>query len=455
MSKKQEHSAPLSPELIQKYREGKLSPREMHRVERLLLENPFYAEAMEGWEKMGKDASLHTHMADLKGRLQQRIDEQQKTIPMYRLTWQIAAAMVLLVIGSWTGYYFYFTGSQDEAAEPMLSMQDKPSQASEPAPVPLEDEEEAKEMDQAQDEITFSENPTPSRVQESESPADAPVKSAEKIEVVEEQTSPPVLADAETLPPLATQQPDIEAEEDVDDQPTLAISKVPEENIDQTFRSSRMLKSKDAGAEVYGEGNSPFTLQGRVISGEDKSALPGVNVTIKNTGMSTTTDANGDFKLTVPENQNEVMFNYIGFETMEQTVSKSDSNFTVVLTPEITALNEIVIVGYGTQEKKSIASISQARPVVGYSSYKDYLKKNLQYPHAARENNIEGVVNVSFDVNPNGELQRFSVEKPLGYGCDEEAIRLIKEGPAWQPGMEEGKAVHQNVTVKVRFSLKD
>jgi TonB family protein len=193
-----------------------------------------------------------------------------------------------------------------------------------------------------------------------------------------------------------------------------------------------------------------------VISGEDKSVLPGVNVIIKNTGMGTVTDINGDFNLTVPENQNEVVFNFIGFHATEQTVSNSDSNVTVVLIPDVTAqLSEVVVTGQDRQEKKAITSVTQAKPLAGYSSYKNYLKKNLQYPQAARENNIEGVVNVSFEVNPDSELQRFSVEKPLGYGCDEEAIRLIKEGPAWQAALEEGKAVIQSVTVKVRFSLKD
>ena len=454
MSRKQEHSAPLSLELMQKYREGKLSPREMHRIERLLLENPFYAEAMEGLEKMEKDTSLGTHMADLKERLHQRISGHQKSIPMFHRAWQIAAAVVLLAVGSWVGYNFY---NNEGPTEQRLSMQNEPPVASEtaPAPAPLRDELKAEEMDQAPDATSSTENPVSSNVQESESPVNTPIESSDKAEVEEGSETAPVLTDVETLSPLATQQPDFEAEEAISEQPALAISKVPEENFDQTFRSSQMLKSKDAGAKVYGSGNGPFTLKGTVISGEDKSVLPGVNVIIKNTDMGTVTDINGDFNLTVPENQNEVVFSFIGFHATEQTVSNSDSNVTVVLIPDVTAqLSEVVVTGYG-KEKKSATSQTAAKPLTGYAAYKDYLKKNLQYPQAARENNIEGVVNVSFDVNPNGELQRFSVEKPLGYGCDEEAIRLIKEGPAWQAALEEGKAVTQHVTVKVRFSLKD
>ncbi len=448
MSNKQEHNTPLSAELMQKYREGKLSPREMHRVERLLLENPFYAEAMEGMDEMGENASLDVPMGDLKSRLQQRAGNMQKSILMYRRSWQIAAAVALLAIFSWVGY-FYFTNTQNNEEERMLSMQNEPAESIEPAPAPViteestQDLEEEKVAEQLKDEI-ISVKPE----------EEAPAGNAEEKVVPEEEIAYTDLAEPETLSPLAAQPPETMAEEVPDEQP-LAISKVPQENAAQAYRSSRLLKSADIGADVEGEGRPLYTLKGRVISSEDKSAVPGTNVIIKNTSTAITTDVDGNFQLEVPENQNEVVFSSIGYQTKEKKITAADSNLTVVLEPDVEALSEVVVIGYGAQKKEDVTGITRAQPSAGYAAYKSYLKENLQYPQAARENNIEGVVKVAFEVSPTGKLQDFSIQKSLGYGCDEEAIRLIKEGPGWKAATSGGEAVSQNITVKVRFSMKD
>ena len=445
MSNKQEHSAPLSAGLLQKYRKGKLSATEMHRVERLLLEDPFYAEAIEGLDKMKKNASLDAHMIDLKERLAHRISSSQKTTPLYRPAWQIAAAVLLLAIGSWMGYY-YFTKGQDTPAETMISMQNEPEAAAQQKPTPLEDEEEARPKSQEAEATAPVENP--SAIQGNR-PASKPGSRAEDAELAD--ALDPVAARPETLPSLAAQQPAMEAGINTDEQ--IKVAKVPEKSTENTYRSTRLLKSADAGAEVLGESRSFYTLKGTVISGENKMGVPGANVMVKNTATGIITDVNGEFKLAVPEYQDEVVFSSIGFLTVERKLTEADSNLTIVLEPDIQALSEVVVVNYGTQDKKAATNITQAQPSVGFSSYKNYLKENLQYPAAARANNIEGTVKVAFEVLPGGVLQNFSVEKSLGHGCDEEALRLIKEGPAWQAATEDGKPIARDVTVKVKFSL--
>jgi TonB family protein len=91
------------------------------------------------------------------------------------------------------------------------------------------------------------------------------------------------------------------------------------------------------------------------------------------------------------------------------------------------------------------------QPENGTMSYRSYLKKNLQYPEEARKRNITGNVRVEFTVNADGKLTDFVIKKGLGYGCDEEAIRLIKEGPAWKPAISNGKKVNRKITVFVPF----
>jgi TonB family protein len=93
------------------------------------------------------------------------------------------------------------------------------------------------------------------------------------------------------------------------------------------------------------------------------------------------------------------------------------------------------------------------QPENGTMSYRSYLKKNLKYPEEARKNNIQGNVRIEFMVMPDGQLTGFSIKKGLGFGCDEEALRLVKEGPAWKPAIYNGKKVERKITVFVPFKL--
>jgi TonB family protein len=62
----------------------------------------------------------------------------------------------------------------------------------------------------------------------------------------------------------------------------------------------------------------------------------------------------------------------------------------------------------------------------GKEAFKKYIKENLKYPQEALDNKIEGVVHLTADINDNGEVMQVTVENGLGFGCDKEATRLIK-----------------------------
>lgn len=61
----------------------------------------------------------------------------------------------------------------------------------------------------------------------------------------------------------------------------------------------------------------------------------------------------------------------------------------------------------------------------GKAAFKEYIKKNLVYPVAALENEIEGIVHLIAPIDDNGHVGDITVEKGIGFGCDEEAVRLI------------------------------
>ncbi len=90
----------------------------------------------------------------------------------------------------------------------------------------------------------------------------------------------------------------------------------------------------------------------------------------------------------------------------------------------------------------------------GYAGMQKYFDKNLQYPYDASGEGVEGVVNVSFTVDENGRLTSAQTVGPkLGYGLEEEAMRVVKNMPAWNPGKLKGQNVKTKYTLPVRFQL--
>lgn len=86
-------------------------------------------------------------------------------------------------------------------------------------------------------------------------------------------------------------------------------------------------------------------------------------------------------------------------------------------------------------------------------SLEDYLQKNLRYPEMARESGVQGKVILEFIVNEEGEVSAIKLERGIGGGCDEEAIRVVKNMPRWHPGKQNGRAVNVLMTLPVVFSL--
>jgi TonB-linked SusC/RagA family outer membrane protein len=103
-----------------------------------------------------------------------------------------------------------------------------------------------------------------------------------------------------------------------------------------------------------------ISVDGKVTD-ETGSGLPGVNILVKGTQRGTTTDVNGDYSISVPNEQSVLVFSFVGYETAEVVVGNT-TRVNVTLAVNVKALGEVVVVGYGTQNKKdvtgSIASLN-------------------------------------------------------------------------------------------------
>lgn len=103
--------------------------------------------------------------------------------------------------------------------------------------------------------------------------------------------------------------------------------------------------------------NAPETtdrvIKGTVTSNDGKEALPGVSVVVKGSNIGTTTDMEGQYELSVPESSAILVFSFVGYISRETPVGNL-SQINVILQADIKALNEVVVVGYGTQKRGDI-----------------------------------------------------------------------------------------------------
>lgn len=94
-------------------------------------------------------------------------------------------------------------------------------------------------------------------------------------------------------------------------------------------------------------------VSGKVLSGDDAEGLPGVNVIVKGTTTGGITDIDGNYSVTIQGENVSLIFSSVGY-TSEEIVVGNQSVIDITLRPDITALEEIVVVGYGTQQKRDL-----------------------------------------------------------------------------------------------------
>jgi periplasmic protein TonB len=111
--------------------------------------------------------------------------------------------------------------------------------------------------------------------------------------------------------------------------------------------------------------------------------------------------------------------------------------------------------GTGTDAEGGIATVIDVFPRYpgGDDARLLFLRRNLRYPEIALKSGVQGVVVLLFIIEKDGTLTGIKVEKGIGGGCDEEAMRVVKEMPRWEPGKRHGNPVRVMMRMPIVFRL--
>lgn len=317
---------------IEKYWQGLLSPAEMHALEKAALDDPFLADALEGYRQMATAAAGQsaTELNKLEHRLSQRISSQKKA----SITWWKPAAAALLILGTGTIGFLLLR------------------------------------------------HPAPSRPDE----AAVPVQQKDSVSPLVN-NNPPAKDSAIVLPnDVAVAEPKAFHPHPVPAPVTSAA--IPQHEIASATADTSTTVVTDLSAAA----EKPAT-----------ESTPGTEAA----------------KVAIPDSS-----------SLARNNSKKED-----------ALNEVVVTGYGkarkavavkqeTQAKNLSVEVQQAIPVKGWNDYNQYLKEQAVIPDSLKA--VHGQVVLLLTVKTNGKISAVTVEQSLHPVLDEEAIRLVKEGPAWK-----------------------
>ena len=110
-----------------------------------------------------------------------------------------------------------------------------------------------------------------------------------------------------------------------------------------------------------------------------------------------------------------------------------------------------------TEEKDKVFLSVEQNPEFagGMNALMKFLQKNLRYPTPAANAGVGGKVYMQFVVGQDGAIRSVDVLKGIGFGCDEEAQRVVKLMPHWSPGRQSGRAVSVKFTLPISFQLSE
>ena len=374
------------------YIRGLRKGKEAHRLEKESMQDPFLADAMDGYNQV-------------EGNHEQRIEKLRMQVSAHSakkkntraITWSIAAC---LAIGFGISSYFLFLKK---------SMTDEVFIAEESVPAKL------------------PEATTPATPTNPATPAAPVTPRADKKEMSASAVIEPMMEEA--------------LEQTAELQEVAATMDTSESASDKKMRMAKVVTIPNSNI-----------IQGKVTD-EKGEPIIGASVAYKGTNIGTITNMNGEFSLVKKEGKKQLTAQFIGYDPVEIPVDTSQTML-IAMNENKQTLNEVAVVGYGTNKNKKSTTVVTAKeqadkdmtpqPVIGKRKYQKYLKENLVRPTDEKCAQVKGKVVLTFLVNKEGRPFYIKVKESLCESSDKEAIRLIQEGPDWIYG-------NKSVEITVKF----
>jgi hypothetical protein len=393
-----------------RYKNGEMNGKEKNAFEKELQRDPFAEEAFEGLSSIPSDA-FENDINELRHKL-----EKKKTRRNYTLYYSIAASVAVLLVISSVFIMIQRKTKTELVADNGAKSVTLEIQASTPVNEPVEiKKEEPKKLRKL------------ASINEVSSATGA--VSSDEFRVAEAKPDSQIIE-----PIVAGVRADI--------------------NQAKTVLAERSAAAPVAMA-LKKEAAKSYQLTGKLLSAEDNLPVPGASVTVKGTTTGAVTDMDGKFSIGVSDAEKRTLVaNFIGMDTKEFE-AKADTQLSITMIPSSLALNEVVVVGYGSRKSDleaapEPASFTPSKPSAGKAAFDKYIENNIRRPDTLT-NGQRVVVVIGFTVRANGTRDNYKIIKSPSKPFSDEALRLVQNGPSWIPAEQYGIKTDDEVRLRIVF----
>jgi TonB family protein len=183
----------------------------------------------------------------------------------------------------------------------------------------------------------------------------------------------------------------------------------------------------------------------------NNNPLAFANVTSTKYDVGTYADVHGNFTLISADSTLDVQIRSVGFENNLANLKSNIASNKIVLEDDKAVADRVISnLAPDTSRARGTLKSEEPEPADGWTNYDTYMANNLNIPDDLKREQTKGQVELSFRVDQNGEPVDIKVEKSLCQKCDQEAIRLIRQGPKWKKKNKKTK----RVTVAIPFDAE-
>ena len=393
---------------IEEYLAGNMSPQQMHAIEKAALDDPFLAEAMEGYEAV-KDKEWNNQLVALREEITSK-GAVAKVIPLHKSKnnwWKAAAAVI--IIGSGVSLALILNqdkkeNSQQEIAQTIPAGKDSVIQIEIPSPAS----------------VTQSLNPSASATTEDKKAIPGSLASTEKVS---SNTEPDIIS-APGAPVLKPAAPIASGGVAIDDKviATTPANKVAADENTDVAKDANAEKTKSAAKQNETEAvlsrqknlgpatakkeavlNNFFTAQ---VVAPDNSPLPFTNISIKKENFGTYADAKGVVRLVSTDSILNIEVKSVGYLPKTFALRNIQGQTKIILQEEEVALKDKKVIGNTARSSGQPSrrvrllkdSAVNVEPADGWDNYNTYVANNIDIPEKSLNEDRHGEVEISFDV---------------------------------------------------------
>jgi len=440
---------------IEKYWNKKLSPAEMHEMEKAAMDDPFFADALEGYQNSNNPVA---ELAALQERFNKKNQEETPVIPLLRKKyyWFRVAAAIIVLVGSG------------------LLIQQLVFKTKNETPLALEKKQDTgnKKTTQNNNAVVLKEQLSPDTLNQGLAIEPATVKRESKNNPSVDLNSSYAYTTIDSLKITEDRKANTDKEGEVlqkgdvalinkivkkeDDKKDSLVNKP--EVINQASVATRINSKPEANAflkdktvaDDYKQNGLAFgnSFNYRVVDAQ-KNPVPFANVTNTRDNVGTYTDVRGYFNLVSSDSIMDVQVKSLGYNSEKYRLVPSKQTGDLILKEDATARN---VFNFNQQQRVMSSAVRKdsaevEEPEVGWGNYNTYVENNIKIPENVRSKNTLNQVELSFDVDRAGTPINIKVTKSSNCKeCDDEAIRLLKDGPKWK---KKGKRSKTTISISV------